>query len=131
MPAVSIEVRKDYSEEEGTKITHAVHSALVTAFQIPEHDKVVRLVVHAPHRFSVPSSTVHPELYTFISIDAYSGRSIEAKRNLYGEITKNLAALGIPADHVLTVVRESTKENWGVEGGKSAYDVDPGFKIEV
>ncbi len=35
MPAISIEVRKDHNREEVAKIIDAVHSAMVTAFQIP------------------------------------------------------------------------------------------------
>ena len=66
MPAILIEVRKDYNEEEGTKIIDAVHSAMVTAFQIPSEDKTVRLLVHPPHRFAVSPTKSKPELYTWL-----------------------------------------------------------------
>ena len=131
MPAILIEVRKDYNEEEGTKIIDAVHSAMVTAFQIPPEDKTVRLLVHPPYRFAVSPTKTQPELYTLISIDAFSGRSIDAKRKLFSEIAKNLSELGIPKDHILIVVRDSKKESWGVQGGQSGHDVDLGFKVEV
>lgn len=131
MPAILIEVRKDYNEEEGAKIIDAVHSAMVTAFQIPIEDRTIRLLVHPPHRFAVSPAKTKPELYTLISIDAFAGRSIEAKRKLFSEITKNLSDLGIPKDHILIVVRDSKKESWGVQGGQSGYDVDLGFNIEV
>lgn len=131
MPAILIEVRKDYDEEAGMKIIDAVHAAVVTAFQILPDDKTVRLLVHPAHRFAVPPTKSHPELYTLISIDAFAGRSIEAKRKLFSEIVKNLSELGIPEDHVLTVVRDSAKESWGLEGGKSGYDINLGFNVEV
>ncbi|KIC00764.1 hypothetical protein OA88_17760, partial [Flavobacterium sp. JRM] len=84
-----------------------------------------------PHRFAVSPTKTQPELYTLISVDAFSGRSIDAKRKLFSEMTKNLSELGIPKDHVLIVIRDSQKESWGVQGGQSAYDVDLGFKVEV
>ena len=131
MPAISIEVRKDYNEAEGMKMINAVHSAMVTAFQIPIEDRTIRLLVHPPHRFAVSPTKTKPELYTLISIDAFSGRSIDAKRKLFSEIATNLSELGIPKDHILIVVRDSKKESWGVQGGQSGYDVDLGFKVEV
>ncbi|WP_285268855.1 tautomerase family protein [Kaistella rhinocerotis] len=131
MPAILIEVRKDYSETEGNQLIDAVHTAMVTAFQIPPEDKTVRLLVHPPHRFAVSPTKTQPELYTMISIDAFAGRSIDAKRKLFSEIAGNLFALGIPKDHILIVVRDSMKESWGVQGGQSGYDVNLGFKVEV
>ena len=50
MPAILIEVRKDYNEEEGTKIIDAVHSAMVTAFQIPPEDRTIRLIRNSSSR---------------------------------------------------------------------------------
>ncbi len=131
MPAILIEVRKDYSPEEGNRIIDAVHRAMVTAFQIPEEDRTIRLLVHPPHRFAVSPVKTQPELYTLISVDAFAGRSIDAKRNLFGQIARNLSELGIPKDHILIVVRDSNKESWGVQGGQSGYDVDLGFNVEV
>ena len=46
-------------------------------------------------------------------------------------IVRNLAALGIPKDHVKILLREIPKENWGIRGGQAAVDIDIGFKIEV
>src|SRR5690606_609470 len=120
-----------YSETEGNQLIDAVHTAMVTAFQIPPEDKTVRLLVHPPHRFAVSPTKTQPELYTMISIDAFAGRSIDAKRKLFSEIAGNLFALGIPKDHILIVVRDSMKESWVVQGGQSGYDVNLGFKVEV
>ena len=131
MPAVLIEVRKEYTEEEGIKLIDAVHLALVSAFKIPIVDKTIRLVVHQPHRFAVSPEKTKPEFYTFISIDAFAGRSVEAKRKLYKEIVKNLEQFGIPNDHILIVVKESIAESWGVQGGQAGCDVNLGFKVDI
>jgi phenylpyruvate tautomerase PptA (4-oxalocrotonate tautomerase family) len=131
VPSVLIEVRRQYTTEQEVALIEAVHAALREAFKIPPGDKNVRLVVHEPHRFACPPEREEPELYTHISIDAFVGRSLDAKRNLYRAIVDNLEALGIPKDHVKILLREIPKENWGIRGGQAGSDVELGFKVEV
>lgn len=131
MPSVLIEVRKKYDTEQEIALIDSVHSALQEAFKILPGDKNVRLLVHEPHRFACPPDREYSELYTHISIDCFAGRSIEAKRNLYCIIVRNLEVLGIPKDHVKILLREITKENWGIRGGQAGCDVELGFKIDV
>ena len=109
----------------------AVHAALREAFKILPGDRNVRLLVHEPHRFQCPPDREKPEYYTHISIDCFSGRSIDAKRLLYKAIVNNLAVFGIPGDHIKIMLREITAENWGIRGGQAACDVDLGFKVDV
>ena len=109
----------------------AVHSALVQAFTIPQSDRTIRLVAHEPHRFLCAPSLKTPEFYTLLTIDAFAGRSLDAKRALYKGIVSNLESLGIPKDHVMIVLHEVPKENWGIRGGQAGSDIALGFKIEV
>jgi phenylpyruvate tautomerase PptA (4-oxalocrotonate tautomerase family) len=131
MPSVLIEVRRHYTHEQETAIMEAVHAALREAFKILPHDRNVRFVVHEPHRFVCPPDREQPEFYTHISIDAFEGRSLDAKRNLYKAIVNNLEPLGIPGNHVKILLRDITKENWGIRGGQAACDVKLGFKVDV
>ena len=131
MPSVLIEVRKRYPQEEEIALMEAVHAALLEAFRILPHDKNIRLVVHEPHRFACPPDREKPEFYTHISIDAFTGRSLDAKRNLYMAIVKNLEPFGIPKNHVKILLREIPKENWGIRGGQAGCDVELGFKVDV
>lgn len=131
MPSVLIEIRRRYTQEQEVALMEAVHKALREAFKILPGDKNVRLVVHEPHRFACPPDREKPEYYTHISIDAFAGRSLDAKRNLYKAIVSNLEPLGIPKNHVKILLREIAKENWGIRGGKAGCDVELGFKVEV
>jgi phenylpyruvate tautomerase PptA (4-oxalocrotonate tautomerase family) len=131
MPGVLIEVRKTRPPEQEIALMEAVHAALVSAFRILPTDRDVRLLVHAPHRFACPPHLAQPELFTLVSIDAFGGRSLDAKRALYRTIVENVGALGIPRDHVKILLRELPRENWGVRGGQAACDVELGFKIDV
>ena len=131
MPSVLIEVRKRYPQEEEIALMEAVHVALREAFRSVPHDKNIRLIVHEPHRFACPPDREKPEFYTHISIDAFAGRSLEAKRNLYMAIVKNLEPFGIPKNHIKILLREIPRENWGIRGGQAGCDVELGFKVEV
>jgi phenylpyruvate tautomerase PptA (4-oxalocrotonate tautomerase family) len=131
MPHVVIETRRTYAQPQEEALIEAVHGALVRAFRIPVGDRHVRLLVHEPHRFAVPPDLREPERFTQVSIDAFSGRSLQAKRELYREIVESLEPLGIPRDHVSVLLRESERENWGIRGGQAASDVDLGFEVNV
>lgn len=131
MPAALIEVRRPYTADEEVAIVEAVHGALVDAFEIPPEDRNIRLLVHEPHRFACAPDLARPEYRTIITIDCFVGRSPEAKRRLYARIVEGLAPLGIPADHVSTILHEIELQNWGVGGGRAAADVDLGFTIDV
>ncbi len=131
MPHVLIETRREASRADESALIDAVHGALVRAFKIPEGDRHVRLLVHAPHRFAVPPEIEDPERFTQVTIDAFAGRSIDAKRALYREIVDSLEPLGIRRDHVSILVRDAPRENWGIRGGQAASDVDLGFDVDV
>ena len=131
MPASLIEVRRAYTPDEETALIDAVHAALVAAFRIPEADKTVRLLVHAPQRMACSPKLKQPERFTLVSIDAFAGRSLDAKRALYQAIVTGLEPLGIPRDHVKVLLRELPQENWGIRGGQAACDVELGFRVEV
>jgi phenylpyruvate tautomerase PptA (4-oxalocrotonate tautomerase family) len=131
MPSVLIEVRRKYNPAQEVAIMEAVHAALREAFKILPEDKNVRFLVHDPHRFACPPDREKPDRYTHISIDAFAGRSLEAKRNLYKAIVNNLEPLGIPKNHVKILLRELPTENWGIRGGQAGCDVELGYKIEV
>jgi phenylpyruvate tautomerase PptA (4-oxalocrotonate tautomerase family) len=131
MPSTLVEVRHAYTQAEEIALIDAVHQAVVEGFKIPQHDRNVRLVVHAPHRFLSSSDLKQPERFTVISIDAFAGRSIDAKRNLYRAIVQRLEPLGIPGDHVTILVRDLPRESWGIHGGQAASDIEMDFKIDV
>lgn len=131
MPAILIEVRRKFNEEEENGIMNVVHQALQLTFKIVPTDRTIRLVVHEPHRFACPPQLEKPDYYTLITIDAFKGRSVDVKRLLYREIVDRLEPFGIPANHIMILLRESESENWGIRGGQAACDVDLGFKVDV
>ncbi len=59
------------------------------------------------------------------------GRTLTAKRRLYGAVVRRLADCGIPPKDVLTILDEVPASNWGVDGGVPASETDVGFTIEI
>lgn len=133
MPAVLIEIGKQYSVEHETALMDAVRCALEEEFKIVNHDIFVRLISYEPHRFFVPQIDLYeqPESFTFITIDCFIGRSLEVKRKLYRNIVDRLDVLGIPKDHIKILLRESHKENWSIRGGYAGCDVDVGYVVDI
>jgi phenylpyruvate tautomerase PptA (4-oxalocrotonate tautomerase family) len=128
VPVAMIEVRRRYTPVEEAEIIDAVHAALVEAFRMPVSDRTVRLIAHEPHRFAVDPDK--GDRFTLVSIDMFSGRSLQAKKVLYRAIVNKLGALGIPEDHIKVLLREIEQENWGIHG-IPASEIDLGFEIKV
>lgn len=131
MPSTQIHVRKNYSQDEARAIIEAVHTAWSTAFQLPQYDRNIRLVEHAPEHFAYPLYLTQPASFTWIEVDCFVGRSLETKRRLYQLLVQHLAELGIPQDHISILIRESNLENWGIRGGQAASDVNLGFDVNI
>lgn len=129
MPLVRIEVLKGRTAPQRQRLLDAVHAALVEAFGIPEDDRTQRLVEHDPENFEIDPG--HSEKYTLVEITAFPGRSPSAKRALYKALVRNLGEAGVPADDVFIVMHEPPMENWGIRGGRSADEVDLGFRVDI
>lgn len=131
MPSTVVEVRCSYSLEQESSIVEAVHAALVEGFKIPSEDRCVRLLTYEPHLFICSPELDQPERYTVVTITAFAGRSMNAKRNLYQGIVERLEKQGIPPSHVKIVLNEVHQDNWGLRGGKPASEIEFGFKVDV
>ena len=129
MPLVTIETRRGLSPETKAQLFDAVHQALMTAFKIPAHDRTQRVLEYADADFEIPPG--RGPHYMLVSIEAFAGRSLDAKRNLYREIATRFEATGIPRTDVFIVLKEIPVENWGLRGGIAACDLDLGFNVRV
>ena len=54
-----------------------------------------------------------------VQIELWAGRSAEQKAQLIDAITNAFAVVGIQKDHVIVVIHETPKSNWGI-GGQQA-----------
>ena len=131
MPSTLIEIRRPTSDDEADALISAVHESLVVAFQIPQGDRTIRLRTYEPRHLVRGLGPQRADQYTRVTIDCFAGRSVEAKRRLYLEIVERLERLGTPRALVSILLRESPLENWGLDGGRPACDIDLGFAVDV
>jgi phenylpyruvate tautomerase PptA (4-oxalocrotonate tautomerase family) len=129
MPLITIETRRGLSPELKRGLLEAVHGALVETFRIPDHDRTQRFIEHTAEDFEIPPG--RGERYALVTITAFAGRSLDAKRALYKSIADRFEALGIPRLDVLTVLVEIPRENWGMRGCLAGSDIDLGFNVKV
>jgi phenylpyruvate tautomerase PptA (4-oxalocrotonate tautomerase family) len=129
VPLVRIEILEGRPASERKRLLQAVHEALIEAFGIPDDDRTQRIVEHDHVNFEVPAGS--SDRYTLVEITAFPGRSRTAKRALHKAIVRNLAAVGVAAEDVSIVVLEPPMENWGIRGGRSADEVDLGYRLDI
>src|SRR5262245_43694817 len=113
MPNTLIATRTGWIKDPAAVI-EAIQSALREALKIPEGDRTLRLVEHAPSHFAVPPG--RSERFTLVEITVFSGRSMSAKRSLYQAIVRNLGAAGVPTADIKITLIETPPENWGLGG---------------
>jgi len=130
VPLVKVEIIKGKSREYKQALLDGIHAALVEAFRIPDYDRMQRL--YELERGNFETAPTKTEQFTLIEITAFEGRSLEAKKNLYSAIVRNLGqSPGINGDDIMIVLHEPPLENWGMRGGRPANEIDFGFEIKV
>lgn len=128
MPSTRIETRAGWLGERQADLLEAVQRALVEGIRIPDRDRCVRL-----HELPASAMLVPPGRgteYTVIEISMFKGRSLEAKRRLYGALARELSAFGVAARDLKVLIHEPDRQNWSV-GGVALSDVELDFKVEV
>jgi phenylpyruvate tautomerase PptA (4-oxalocrotonate tautomerase family) len=126
-----IEILEGRNADEQRKLIDAVAAALSEALKAPAADPSVRLLEYPPTRFSIPYPDRHSDLFTLVEVTMFAGRSMDTKRRLYQAIIDGLTALEVPRDDILIVLHEPPMDNWGVNGGIPASEVDVGFKVDI
>lgn len=129
MPLVRIETRRGLTPAQKQGLLDGVHAALMEAFKIPDHDRAQRIAEYAPEDFEIPPGK--GPRFTIVTIDAFPGRSLDAKRALYQGIVTRFDAVGIPKADVFIVLHEPPLDSWGMRGGVPGSEVDIGFSLKV
>lgn len=129
MPLVKISILKGRSKPEKKQLLDLIHSSLVEAFKIPDHDRLQRVYEFSEDDFEIPND--RSDKFTIIEITIFPGRSVEAKKKLYKLIFSELKQIGYQDNDALVILHEPDLDNWGVRGGQSGREVDLGFDLKV
>jgi phenylpyruvate tautomerase PptA (4-oxalocrotonate tautomerase family) len=128
MPSTTI-TTGEWARGHEIELIEGIQSAFVTALKTPQWDRDIVVALYDGRRRIFPQGK--SERFTRIEITLFTGRSMEAKRNLYRSIVDNLAVLGISKNEIKIVLIEVPAHNWGIQGGLPASEVDIGFKVDV
>jgi phenylpyruvate tautomerase PptA (4-oxalocrotonate tautomerase family) len=131
MPICRVEIISGYDQNYKTSVLDSIHSAIVSAFKVPENDRIQKLYELDRENFLIPNSK-YSEKFVQIEITVFQGRSKDAKRNLYYTIVENLKRNpGIDGNDIIIILNEVPLENWGIRGGIPADELDLGFEVKV
>jgi phenylpyruvate tautomerase PptA (4-oxalocrotonate tautomerase family) len=131
MALARIDILEGRRAEETRAIVDAVRAALSEALHAPDDDPAVRLAEYPREKFSLPYPDRHSDRYMLVEVTMFAGRSMDTKRRLYGAIVDRLGRLDVPANDVVIVLHEPAMENWAVNGGVPASEVDVGFRVDI
>lgn len=129
MPDILVEVKGPWLAGRQTAFLQAVHRAVTEALGTPEDEPLARLIEHPAGNYLTPHAA--GERFTRIEITLFAGRSVEAKRQLYRAIVRDLRRFAVPPADVKIVLLECAPENVGFRGGQAACDVDLGYSPRV
>lgn len=129
MPLVRLEVRQGWSATQKQALLDAAHAALVEALEIPDQDRMQRIVEHTRADFELPPG--RSDNFVLVEVMMFASRSRQAKRRLYQLLVRNFGELGVAPADVFVVLHEPPLDNWGIRGGQMASEVDVGFEIQV
>jgi phenylpyruvate tautomerase PptA (4-oxalocrotonate tautomerase family) len=129
MAVASVELCWEAGSQTRRAVIEAVAEVLVDTLRVPAGEPTVIAVVRHAEDVVFPAKL--RDRYTIVTVSLFSGRSLATKRLLYERIVQRLHRCGVAPTDVLIVLDEVPVENWGVDGGSPASDVDVGFKIDV
>ena len=110
-------------------VLEGVGRAIVEALHVPEGDPTVIGTVRPPDSVVLPSKG--NGRYTIVTVTMFAGRTLDTKRRLYDAVVERLHSTGVPPSDTVIVLDEIPMENWGVNGGIPASEVDAGFRVDI
>lgn len=129
MGQIKVFGNREFLNKERTKISEAIHGALVESLSFPKDKKFQRYFPLEKEDFMYPDD--RSEKYLIIEISIFEGRSKDTKKLLVKKIFENLEReVGINSHSVEITMFETPKENWGIRGS-NGDELQLNYKVEV
>ena len=104
------------------------HKIMLSTLKIPENDRLIALF-QKPEGFYQPPN--YTENYIVFEISLFAGRTMQTKRKLYKELIALASSFGGENCRANIILIEVEKDNWGVERGVPASEIDLRFDVNV
>ncbi|MDQ4503133.1 tautomerase family protein [Sinomonas sp. ASV322] len=124
MPLVRIDVNAGRSPEQLSRISRAIHDAILAEYRIPERDYFHILTEHAPGQIVAQDAGLGFERtggVVMIQIFTQGGRTREAKEALFASVARELGDVGVPGEDVFIGYVENGADDWSFGFGCAQY----------
>ncbi|WP_415856260.1 tautomerase family protein [Sinomonas sp. G460-2] len=124
MPLVRIDVNAGRTSDEITRLSRAIHDAILAEYRIPERDYFHVVTEHAQGQVVAQDAGLGFERtggVVMIQIFTQGGRTQEAKEALFAAIAANLADAGVPGEDVFIGYVENGAGDWSFGFGRAQY----------
>ncbi len=124
MPLVRIDVNAGRSSEDLQRLSRGIHDAILAEYGIPERDYFHILTEHPTGQIFAQDAGLGFERtndVVMIQIFTQSGRSQEAKQQLFAAVAAKLGELGVAGENVFIGYVENTAEDWSFGFGRAQY----------
>ena len=101
---------------------------MVDILKIPADDRLV-IVDTKRNGFYLPNSSAGN--YLLFEIQMFTGRTQETKKKLYKALFTLAKKYGVDGLNTNVILRDVEKQDWGIQGGQPASEIDLGFKTEI
>lgn len=129
MPIVRVEDFTERGTPEQTLLIESLYASLREAMGVSDQELQARYTHLHAGQARTPGDR---PCYLQITITLFQGRSVETKRILYRDIVDRLQRQGLAEpDDVLILLDEQPPQNWGMQGGQLASDLDFGYRIDI
>lgn len=124
MPLVRIDVTAGRTPEQLSRISRAIHEAVLAEYRIPERDYFHIITEHAPGQIIAHDAGLGFERtggVVMVQIFTQGGRSQKAKESLFAAVAARLADAGVPGEDVFIGYVENGAGDWSFGFGRAQY----------
>lgn len=129
MTVVTVQIKNGWQQEMKQRLAETLQLAIAEALQATQDDQQIRIIEYAPENLLIPPGK--SEQYMVIEIAMFLGRSLATKKRLYSTINKKLNELHIESNDIFIILHEIPMENFGVEGGIPANEVNFNYTVKI
>ncbi|GGE90246.1 tautomerase family protein [Mycetocola zhadangensis] len=95
-------------------LSDAIHTAAVSALQLPVEKRFHRFIPLDPEYFLAPSDRSID--YTIIEVSMFEGRTTATKKDFIRQMISSVAAIGVAGNDLEITITETPRANWGIRG---------------
>jgi phenylpyruvate tautomerase PptA (4-oxalocrotonate tautomerase family) len=125
MPLARVDLAVGKSAEYRQTIGDVIYDAMLSALNVPQHDRFQVITEHPPEGFIFDATYLGIQRTAdciFIQLILNEGRTVDTKRAFYRAVVDGLRMrLNVRTQDVLIVLVEVKKENWSFGNGEAQY----------